>query len=465
MAHPSPVLVLDNGGHTIKQCWSGSQDVQLFRNTIARSKTARRNFIADELTDECEDFGGLTFRVPMERGILNNWEVEKGVWDRVFGSKGRGLKISPPQTSLLVTEPVFNLPNVQEHYDQIVFEEYEFGSYVRAPGPALLPYHPSLLSPASSSAGPTAPECILVVDAGFSFTHVVPVLRGAIVKKGVRRIDVGGKLLSNYLKELVSYRHWYMMDQTAVMERAKEEACYVTRTWEQDWEVANKPSNPITRTFVLPDFLPGSTNKLGYLRTGLTPPPPSPPPPDPNAPWTSAAPVKEDKDEEQLLFLANERFAVPEVLFNPSTIDLNQSGLPESIASCISALPEALRGMFWANIVLVGGSAKFEGFAERLRTDLRSFAPPEFEVRVTLMPDPTAAPALAASTALTYPSPLSLTHPVPLSSPEAFVTRAEYQEGGSNAVRRKVGRFYWKEKGGKDGEGTLKGELGEGMGV
>jgi actin-related protein 6 len=53
-----------------------------------------------------------------------------------------------------------------------------------------------------------------------------------------RRIDVGGKLLTNYLKELVSFRHWYMMDQTSVMEHAKEKACYVSTQWEHDWELA-----------------------------------------------------------------------------------------------------------------------------------------------------------------------------------------------------------------------------------
>ncbi|GAA5917473.1 hypothetical protein JCM6882_004893 [Rhodosporidiobolus microsporus] len=459
MAHPSPVLVLDNGGHSIKTAWAHPPTkagqppqppiVQTYRNAIARSKTARRNFVADELADECDDFGGLTFRVPMERGILNNWEVEKGVWDRVFGSKGKGLKISPPSTSLLVTESVMNLPNVQDHHDQIVFEEYEFGSYLRVPGPALLPFgtdmRPSLLAD-------PVPECILVIDAGFSFTHVVPVLRGAIVAGAVRRIDVGGKLLTNYLKELVSYRHWYMMDQTIVMESAKEKACYVSREWERDWEVANKPSNPITRTYVLPDFTPGSSNKLGYVRTGLTPPPPSPPPPDPNAPWAAQAEAKQE-EEEQLLFLCNERFAVPEVLFTPSSIDLNQSGLSEAVASSISALPEELRGMFWANILCVGGSVGFEGFEGRLRDELRAFAPPDFEVNVKISSDPITAIASSASLALQHPSAVSTTHPTPLSSPDAFVTRQEYQEGGSNAVRRKVGRFYW--KGAKEVEAEL----------
>lgn len=53
-----------------------------------------------------------------------------------------------------------------------------------------------------------------------------------------RRIDAGGKLLTNHLKELVSFRQWYMMDQTSVMEHAKEECCYVSNQWERDWEMA-----------------------------------------------------------------------------------------------------------------------------------------------------------------------------------------------------------------------------------
>lgn len=97
------------------------------------------------------------------------------------------------------------------------------------------------------------------------------------------------------------------------------------------------------RTYVLPDFLPDSTNKLGYVRpppTGLTPPPP-PPPRLPTPPPEVVAmdevvdsrmgrtkskgkgrAVEESAqgEEEQLLQMNNERFTVPEVLFNPSTL-------------------------------------------------------------------------------------------------------------------------------------------------
>lgn len=140
------------------------------------------------------------------------------------------------------------------------------------------------------------------------------------------------------------------------------------------------------RTYVLPDFVPSSSNKLGYVRLprDSSDPTPSPPP-------TAPTPPVDDKgkavagEEEQLLQLGNERFAVPEVLFNPSTIgqslrarlaanprllnlvvDLNQAGLPETIAHSIAALPAEVQGMFWANIKCVGGNTAFKGFAGRL---------------------------------------------------------------------------------------------------
>ncbi len=42
----------------------------------------------------------------------------------------------------------------------------------------------------------------IVVDAGFSYTHVVPFVLGQPQTNCIRRIDVGGKLLTNYLKVL-----------------------------------------------------------------------------------------------------------------------------------------------------------------------------------------------------------------------------------------------------------------------
>lgn len=40
-------------------------------------------------------------------------------------------QVDTTQATLLVTEPYFNLPNIQDTYDQLVFEEYEFAAYYR----------------------------------------------------------------------------------------------------------------------------------------------------------------------------------------------------------------------------------------------------------------------------------------------------------------------------------------------
>lgn len=50
------------------------------------------------------------------------------------------------------------------------------------------------------------PGCALVVDAGFSFTHAVPIFDWRVLGAGVRRVDLGGKAMTNWMKEQVSYR-------------------------------------------------------------------------------------------------------------------------------------------------------------------------------------------------------------------------------------------------------------------
>ena len=67
------------------------------------------------------------------------------------------------------------------------------------------------------------------MDAGFSFTHIVPFFDGQPLLSAVKRINVGGKAQTNYLKELVSYRSLNMMDETYLMETIKDQLCFVSQ--------------------------------------------------------------------------------------------------------------------------------------------------------------------------------------------------------------------------------------------
>jgi actin-related protein 6 len=53
---------------------------------------------------------------------------------------------------------------------------------------------------------------------------------------GKSRLDVGGKLLTNQLKELVSFRQWNMMDETFIMNHVKESCCFVSLDVARDLE-------------------------------------------------------------------------------------------------------------------------------------------------------------------------------------------------------------------------------------
>lgn len=129
------------------------------------------------------------------------------------------------------------------------------------------------------------------------------------------RMDVGGKLLTNQLKEVVSYRQWNMMDETYIMNHAKESCCYVSTQFLSDLETcryvvaygcvsglfilpSSKPKkNSIVLEYLLPNF---SINRNGQIRP----------------------PGYELTPTDQVLLMENERFTIPELLFRPDDIGL-----------------------------------------------------------------------------------------------------------------------------------------------
>lgn len=116
--------------------------------------------------------------------------------------------------------------------------------------------------------------------------------------------------------------------------------------------------NTIVRRYIMPDF---HTTFRGVVKDVKEPHDPSIP----------------------SIHLGVERFAVPEILFNPSDIDIDQCGVAEAIIESFSQCPVGLRAALAENIVVVGGSSCFPGFRERLHKELRSLLPAEFDLNVS----------------------------------------------------------------------------------
>lgn len=183
--------------------------------------------------------------------------TQKTVWDHIFSADCTATNFSDP---LILTEPQFDFPSIQEALTEIFFEEYECETLLRTTA-ADLCAHNRLQSLPPTATGDQHPsgrlQCCLVVDMGYSFTHIVPFVRGKRVKPAIRRIDVGGKLLANHLKEIISYRQLNVMDESYVINQMKEDACFVSQDFRADLEVAKRrdaATNSIVRDYVLPDF-------------------------------------------------------------------------------------------------------------------------------------------------------------------------------------------------------------------
>ncbi|KAG0341434.1 Actin- protein 6 [Podila horticola] len=388
----SRTLVVDNGASTIKCGYAGEgTSYRTIANNITRSKAERKTFVGDQL-DTCKDFSGLYYRLPFEKGILTSWDVEKQIWDRLF--TGKVMPCDPLTTNLVISEPVLNLPNVGATYDQLVFEEYGFHAYTRMSAPHMAMYNdiPDLFGQKIGS-GKKRIDCAVIVDSGYSFTHIVPFWRGKPILVGIRRINVGGKLLTNHLKEIISFRYWNMMDETHVVNEVKEACCYVSNKYWDELEICKKSprANKILQHYVLPDYHGQQTGYVkGKKRKSKSKPISK------KAKKASRGSndmdldnsMEEIEEDEQVLTMNNERFTVPEILFNPSDIGMDQAGISEAIVDAISSCDEEIQGMLYANVVLVGGNARLPGYKKRIARDLRQLAPSEYEIRVGIDNDP-----------------------------------------------------------------------------
>uniref|UniRef100_A0A8W8MKS3 Actin-related protein 6 n=2 Tax=Magallana gigas TaxID=29159 RepID=A0A8W8MKS3_MAGGI len=346
-------VVLDNGAGAAKVGYATDKEPRIVPNCVTKAKNVRtRIFIGDQI-DDCKDLSGLYYLLPFQKGYLVNWDIERQVWDYIFGKDA--LKVDFNETNLIVTEPYFNFNSVQEAMNEIFFEEYAFKSVLKS--------NPSFLSQYKYTKETNAPPlCSVVLDTGYSFSHVVPYLKGKKIPEAVKRVNVGGKVLTNHLKEVISYRQLMVMDETYVINQVKEDVCYVSSQFMEDMDIAKKKGkeNTIARDYVLPDY---THIKRGYVR-----------PPEET---TGKA-----KDGEQIIRMNNERFAIPELLFHPSDVGVQEMGVAEALVYAISTLPEEMQPHMYKNIVLTGGNCLLPGFSDRFYADVRSMAPEDFDIKV-----------------------------------------------------------------------------------
>lgn len=319
----------------------------------------------------------------------------------------------------------------------MVFEEFEFGSYYRTIGtlsrpflqldvlltslaPSLNAYAPSPFPSTAESQTGVPLECLLVVDVGHSHTTVTPSYQGHPIHSACRRLEIGGKTLTNHLKDVLS-RTVEVQKEDWIVQEIKEDVCFISNDFSSDlervWKGGLKDPRDIDTSivvdYVLPDY---EAVKRGFSR-----------PHDPKISRRDRALGLDGGPREHIVTIGNERFTVPELLFSPSDIGMQQEGLSATILQSLYSLPQGLWQPFLANILVVGGSSKFPGFMERLEAEIRSLVSDEYMVRIARAEDPIKNAWLGGARLAQNPDVLK----------DLVVTRQEYLEHGEVWTRRR----------------------------
>ncbi|KAJ4708231.1 Actin-related protein [Melia azedarach] len=429
----SNVVVLDNGGGLIKAGHGGERDPAVIIPNCLYRPLSSKKFIHPSPTTT-EDLTSAAVRRPIDRGYLINTDLQRDIWAHLFSSL---LHVTPSASSLLLTEPLFTLPSIQRATDELVFEDFNFKSLFVADSPSLVHLYEASRRPYGLV---SKAQCSLVVDCGFSFTHAAPVFQNFTVNYAVKRIDLGGKALTNYLKELVSYRAINVMDETFIIDDVKEKLCFVSLDVARDLQIARKrgKDNLLRCTYVLPD---GVTHTKGFVKD-----------PDAAKKYLSLSdgslpkPLETEKDVGQTevtnatrdrkridltkneFDLTNERFLVPEMIFQPADLGMNEAGLAECIVRSVNSCQSYLQSVLYESIILTGGSTLFPCFAERLERELRPLVPDNYQVKITTQEDPILGVWRGGSLLASSPDFEAM-----------CVTKADYEELGSARCRR---RFF-----------------------
>lgn len=336
--HNAPV-VLDNGSGTIRAGFAGEDlPKSYFPSFVGRPKHPR--VLAGALEGDLfigpraqELRGLLKIRYPLEHGIVTDWKDMERIWQYVYTDE---LKTLSEEHPVLLTEAPLNPRTNRETAAQILFETFNV--------PALYTSIQAVLSLYAS--GRTTG---LVLDAGDGVSHAVPVYEGFAMPSSIRRIDVAGRDVTEYL-QLLLRKAGYVFHTSAekeIVRQIKEKTSYVAadpRKEEKEWlNAAHSRKEGKWIDYVLPD---GKRLKVGQ-----------------------------------------ERFRAPEILFDPEIIGLEYAGVHQIVIDAINRTDLDLRKNLFANIVLSGGATLTKAFPDRLLHELQNLAVKETRIKIFAPPE------------------------------------------------------------------------------
>ncbi|RNF05297.1 putative actin-like protein [Trypanosoma rangeli] len=389
MTEDRPVLIIDNGGYTLKALYipnpsntaSHPPRQAVVPNCVGAASFAGRGIVGEQLF-KLPHFHGFMLRRPVDRGFVVDAALQSHIWEYLL----QCFAIADESAVELVLTVPFAAPKlVVELLYYLVAQRFKFRAVTLVSATFL-----ALVADASRDwlhgAGPDTPHggegmasgCGVVVDFGFSATTVVPYVDFLPMRDSAVRVDVGGKLLSNRLKELISFTQVNMTEDGWLVNHIMEKCCHVALHPQSSLRAAHRQKRRGRN--ISGSTRKGSGGDAVELRYYLPTVPPLMPlgcrEEELHAILGGDGGTGVERHELQHIVFSHEAFLIPELLFHPVNVGIQQMGVVDAIVHGTRSrgtLRDAptLHSALLRHIVAFGGTSGFPQLRERLSGELR----------------------------------------------------------------------------------------------
>eukprot|EP00924_Labyrinthula_sp_SR-Ha-C_P006841 augustus_masked-scaffold_8-processed-gene-2.1-mRNA-1 protein AED:0.44 eAED:0.44 QI:0/-1/0/1/-1/1/1/0/367 len=357
------VVILDNGSERLRAGFAEEdRPSTVIPAVVGRNRDNELVFGEKGLLEE--DVKSIKY--PIEFRVITNWEEMENLWHHVFFSR---IKVDIRECLVVLSEPLLNPKITREKTLLTMFENFGVGGLCLRPSPILALY---------GSGGDEISG--VVVEVGVWNIQVTPVVDGNCVLSGFVKSDVGGKDSDFYL-----------------MARMYQKGMKPGSSYKVQTEIKKMKE---TLCFVSNDYKATVKNCCNSVQFNFS--------------------------DGENFGLETEQFECGEILFKPSLVGKEELGVSDLIEFSCNKCEESTRTKCFKNLVLSGGSTLFNGFSQRLETDLIYRLPAELNWKACKSVDPRELIWRGGAEMIKRYIPKNI-----------FISREEFEEYGPNIIYQK----------------------------